>query len=125
MELIEFLRKTQQEVKEEVASRSAEPGETPPFPELVFTEVVTRHMADIGMTFEPQICHYSARVGEGILRLSGYALSDDLDQLDLYVSLYEGVEQVVSIPDSETTRAAEQCSRFLSQCVSGALLGKM
>jgi hypothetical protein len=125
MELIEFLRKTQQEVKEEIASRAAEPGETTPFPELVFTEVVTRHMADIGMTFEPQICHYSARVGEGMLRLSGYALSDDLDQLDLYVSLYEGVDQVVNVPDSETTRAAEQCSRFLNQCVTGTLLSRM
>lgn len=125
MELSEFLRKTQQEVKEEVASRAAEPGEATPFPELVFTEVVTRHMADIGMTFEPQVCHYSARVGEGMLRLSGFALSDDLDQLDLYVSLYEGRDEVVSIPDSETTRAAEQCSRFLNQCVSGALLGRM
>jgi len=125
MELIEFLRRTQQEVKEEMASRAAEPGETAPFPELVFTEVVTRHMAEIGMTFEPQICHYSARVGEGMLRLSGFALSDDLDQLDLYVSLYEGVDQVVNVPDSETTRAAEQCSRFLNQCVSGTLLGRM
>jgi len=125
MELIEFLRRTQQEVREELASRAAEPGETTPFPELVFTEVVTRHMADIGMTFEPQICHYSARVGEGMLRLSGYALSDDLDQLDLYVSLYEGRDEVVNVPDSETTRAAEQCSRFLNQCVSGTLLGRM
>ncbi len=125
MELIEFLRRTQQEVKEEMTSRATEPGETTPFPELVFTEVVTRHMADIGMTFEPEICHYSARVGEGMLRLSGYALSDDLDQLDLYVSLYEGCDEVVSVPDSETTRAAEQCSRFLNQCVSGALLGRM
>jgi hypothetical protein len=125
MELIEFLRRTQQEVREDMASRAAEPGEAAPFPELVFTEVVTRHMAEIGMTFEPQICHYSARVGEGMLRLSGYALSDDLDQLDLYVSLYEGCDEVVNIPDSETTRAAEQCSRFLNQCVSGTLLGKM
>jgi hypothetical protein len=125
MELIEFLRRTQQEVREEMASRAAEPGETTPFPELVFTEVVTRHMAEIGMTFEPQICHYSARVGEGMLRLSGYALADDLDQLDLYVSLYEGVDQVVNVPDAETTRAAEQCSRFLNQCVSGTLLGRM
>jgi hypothetical protein len=91
----------------------------------VFTEVVTRHMADIGMTFEPEICHYSARVGEGMLRLSGYALSDDLDQLDLYVSLYEGCDDIVGIPDAETTRAAEQCSRFLNQCVSGTLLDRM
>lgn len=125
MELIDFLHKTQHDVREEMAVRAAEPGGETPFAELVFTEVVTRHMADIGMTFEPEICHYSARVGEGMLRLSGFALSDELDQLDLYVSLYDGCDELISIPDSETTRAAEQCSRFLNQCVSGTLSSKM
>jgi hypothetical protein len=125
VELIDFLHKTQHDVLEEMAARAAEPGGETPFAELIFTEVVTRHMADIGMTFEPEICHYSARVGEGYLRLSGYALSEDIDQLDLYVSLYDGCNELVSIPDSETTRAAEQCSRFLNQCVSGDLSKKM
>lgn len=125
MELMEFLHRTQQEVREELAALASEPGSETPFPELVFTEVVTRHMADIGMTFEPHICHYSARMGNSVLRLSGYAISDDLDQLDLYVSLYEGCNEVTSIPDTETTRAAGQCSKFLEECVSGALLRKM
>jgi hypothetical protein len=125
MELIEFLHRTQQEVREEVAARAAEPGGETPFPELVFTEVVTRHMADIGMTFEPQIAHVSFRIGNSQLRLSGYAISDDLDQLDLYVSLYQGCDEITGIPDSETTRAANQCSKFLEECVSGALLRKM
>ncbi|QNA87467.1 AIPR family protein [Massilia sp. Dwa41.01b] len=125
MELIDFLHQTQHDVRQEMAARAAEPGGETPFAELVFTEVVTRHMSDIGMTFEPEICHYSARVGEGILKLSGYALSEDVDQLDLYVSLYEGCDDLVGIPDSETTRAAEQCSRFLNQCVSGTLSAKM
>jgi hypothetical protein len=125
MELIDFLQKTQRDVREEMNARAAEPGEATPFAELVFTEVVTRHMSEIGMTFEPQICHYSARVGEGVLRLSGYALSDDIDQLDLYVSLYDGCDQLTGISDADTTRAAEQCSRFLNQCVSGTLATRM
>lgn len=125
MELIEFLHQTQHDVRQEMAARAAEPGGETPFAELVFTEIVTRHMADIGMTFEPEICHYSARVGEGMLRLSGYALSEEVDQLDLYVSLYEGRDEVVGIPDSETTRAAEQCARFLNQCVTGTLSTRM
>lgn len=125
MELIEFLQRTQQEVREEVAARAAEPDGETPFPELVFTEVVTRHMADIGMTFEPQIAHVSLRIGNSQLRLSGYAISEDLDQLDLYVSLYQGCDEITGIPDSETTRAAGQCSKFLEECVSGALLRKM
>lgn len=125
MDLPEFLCRTQAEVREEMASRAREPGETLPFAELVFTEVVTRHMAEIGMTFDPQICHYSGKMGSGVLRLSGYALSEDADQLDLYVSLYDGCDEVTAIPDAETTRAAEQCARFLNQCVSGTLAAAM
>lgn len=125
MELLEFLTKTQAEVREEVASRSQEPGAPVAFPELVFTEIVTRHMAENGMTFEPQICHYSAKIGQGILRLSGYSLSDDGDQLDLYVSLYDGCDEVRAVPDADTLKAAEQCARFLERCVKGKLLSEM
>ncbi len=125
MELIEFLQQTQREIREEMASRAAEPGESMPFAELVFTEIVTRHMSDIGMTFEPQICHYSAKIGSANLRLSGYSLSDEMDQLDLYVSLYGNVDQIENIPDSEMVKAAEQCTRFLDMCVTGKLANKM
>lgn len=125
MELIEFLQRTQQEVREELVVRNAEPDGETPFPELVFTEVVTRHMADIGMTSEPQICRCFLKIGNSTLRLSGYGISEDLEQLDLYVSLYDGCDEVTAIPDVETTRAAGQCSKFLEECVSGALLRKM
>lgn len=125
MELSEFLRQTQMEVREEMASRTAAPGEALPFEEMIFTEVVTRHMSEIGMTFEPNVCHYKATVSNSILRLSGYAISDEQDQLDLYVSLYDGVDEVAPIPDSETTKAAEQCAKFLTLCVDGKLASKM
>lgn len=125
MELIEFLQQTQREVREEMASRTANAGEALPFADMVFTEIVTRHMAEIGMTFEPFVCHYTAKVNSSNLRLSGYAISDEMDQLDLYVSLYDGGDEIISIPDSETTKAAEQCAKFLALCVEGKLSSKM
>lgn len=116
MTLQEFLSETQVEVRAQMSDGS-------PFAELVFSEVVMQHLSDAGMTFEPVVCHYQAEVGRGRakLRLTGYAMSDDADQLDLFVSLYEGVEDIVSIPDQETTTAAEQCLRFLSLCASGKM----
>jgi hypothetical protein len=125
MELSDFLHQMQLEVREEMASRTSTPGEALPFAEMIFTEVVTRHMSEIGMTFEPYVCHYKATVSNSILRLSGYAISDDQDQLDLYVSLYDGVDEITPIPDAETTRAAEQCAKFLTLCVDGKLASKM
>jgi hypothetical protein len=125
MEMLEFLQQTQREVRDELVNRSSKTGDEQPYSEIIFTEIVTRHMADIGMTFEPFVCHYTAKVGSANLRLSGYSISDELDQLDLYVSHYEGVDEIVPIPDSETIKAAEHCMKFLSTCVEGKLSTKM
>lgn len=125
MELLDFLRQTQAEVQTEIGDRLGTSGEAYPYPESVFAEVVMQHMADIGMTFEPNALHYSAKVGNANLRLSGFATSDDADQLDLFVSLYEGVDTIVPVPDSETKMAAEQCLRFLAKCAEGKLAKTM
>ena len=131
MELLEFLRQTQAEVREAIAERldgaggGAGGGNTYPYPESVFAEIVMQHMAEIGMTFEPQVCHYVAKVGNATVRLSGFSISEDADQLDLFVSLYAGAEEIDAIPDAETKAAAEQCLRFLSRCAEGRLAETM
>lgn len=125
MELEDFLRQTQAEVQAEIGERLGASGEAYPYPESVFAEVVMQHMSEIGMTFEPEVCHYSAKVGNANLRLSGFAVSDEADQLDLFVSLYDGVDKVIPVPDSETKMAAEQCLRFLAKCAEGKLAATM
>ena len=77
MELIEFLQQTQAEVRAEIGERLGEAGEAYPYPESVFAEKVMDHMSEFGMTFEPQVCHYEARVRNAKLRLSGYAVSEE------------------------------------------------
>lgn len=118
MELADFLRETQAEVRGQMSDGA-------PFEEMVFSEVVMQHMAEIGMTFEPVVCHFQGRVGNAVLRLSGYAMSDDADQLDLFVSLYEGVDVPTPVPDAETKTAVEQCLRFLALCAEGRMAQKL
>jgi hypothetical protein len=116
MELEDFLRQTQAEVRTREGS---------PYAELTFAEVVMQHMSEIGMTFEPEVCHYSARIGNANLRLSGFAISDEGDQLDLFVSLYSGSDTLQSISKDETFEAAKQCMQFLKKCVEGRLATTM
>lgn len=118
MELGDFLRETQAEVR-------AQTSEGAPFEALAFSEVVMQHMAEIGMTFEPVVCHFQGRIGNANLRLSGYAMSDEADQLDLFVSLYEGVDVPTPVPDAETKTAVEQCLRFLGLCAEGRMAAKL
>ena len=121
MELIDFFRQTQAEVRERINN----PDGGTPYEEQAFTEIVMQHMAEIGMASEPVACHHETSFGNAKLRLSGYALSDDTDQLDLFVSLYSGADELKTIADSETKKAAEQCLRFLKGCAEGKLLKTM
>lgn len=125
MELVEFLRKMNSDVRELLNERLETPGEAYPFIESVFTEVVMQHMYDAGMTFEPEVCHFDAKVANASVRLSGYALSDEIDQLDLFVSLYSESNDIVTITASEVTKVADYCLRFLSKCAEQKLASKM
>lgn len=116
--LLDFLRETQFEVKTQMREGAL-------YEELVFAGIVMEHMSDIGMTFDPVECHFEGTVGNAILRLSGYSVSDDSEQLDLFVSLYAGVDEITPITDSEAKVAAERCLRFLTLCAEGKMAQKL
>ncbi|MBK7281411.1 AIPR family protein [Candidatus Aalborgicola defluviihabitans] len=118
MDLSEFLRETQSAVKAQMRDGAL-------YEELVFCGIVMEHMSDIGMTFEPVECHFEAKVGNANLRLSGYSISEESDQLDLFVSLYANAEEPTAIPDAETKTAVEQCLRFLTLCAEGKMAPKL
>ena len=118
MNLSEFLSETQASVRSQMRDGAL-------YEELVFAGIVMDHMSEIGMTFEPVECHFEGKVGNANLRLSGYSVSDENDQLDLFVSLYANVDTPTPIPDSETKTAVEQCLRFLSLCAEGKMAPKL
>jgi hypothetical protein len=125
MELVEFLLQIRATVQAEIGERLTDTEEAYPYPEVVFAETVMQHMAEIGMSFDPQMCYYANKVGNAQLKLSGYALSDDAEQLDLFVSLFANTDTITNISDSETKQAAEQCLRFLARCAEGKMASAM
>jgi len=118
MNLSEFLNETQASVRSQMRDGAL-------YEELVFAGIVMDHMSEIGMTFEPVECYFEGKVGNANLKLSGYSVSDENDQLDLFVSLYANVDTPTPIPDSETKTAVEQCLRFLSLCAEGKMAPKL
>lgn len=119
MTLEEFLAQTQSDVRGQVSDRMVAGSYVTA--DAAFTEIVMAHMAEIGMTFDPRVLHVERKVGAATLRLSGFAVSDDADQIDLFVSIYGGLDTVEPIPDAEIKAAAEQCLRFLAKAVEGRL----
>lgn len=119
MTLQEFLIETQNDVQNLVSDRMMAGGYLKA--ETAFTDVIMQHMAECGMTFDPQVLHIERRIDRSLVKLNGYAVSDEADQVDLFVTLYEATEIVQPIPDAEIIRAAEQCLKFLGQSVDGRL----
>jgi hypothetical protein len=121
MTLEEFLLQTHADVRTEIGNRLGTLQNEYPYAELIFAEIVMQHLADIGMTFEPQLCHYNGKIGNAQLHLTAYALSDDSEQIDFFVSIYDGSDKIEAISDTDTKAAAEQCLRFVAKCAEGRL----
>lgn len=121
MELSDFLNKLHEDIVAEINDRLATPEESFPYPENIFAEQVMNHMAGIGMTFDPVPCYFDEKIGNAKVKLNGYAVSDDGDQLDLFVCIYADNKEITSITDADTKNATEQCIRFLTLCAEGKL----
>lgn len=120
MTLEEFLVQTRSEVDALVSDRIVAGAYLRG--EQAFTDIVMQHMAEVGMTNDPQVLHIERKLGNANLKLNGYAVSEEADRLDLFVTLYEGHQTVEPVADAEVTRAAEQCLKFLNAAAGGKLL---
>jgi hypothetical protein len=121
MLLKDFLSVVHGEVRDRLAMQTVLNGGRVQFEELAFVEVFAGYMAERGITFEPQPCRFVATVDEQPLRLSGYALSDALDRLDLLVTVYAGEDEPRTMPEEAALEAIGQCGRFLELSASGVL----
>lgn len=106
---------------EEVKDRSHGTAEGGQWTENAFVDVVSEHLAEIGMFDNPVVCFHQGRVGQGIFRLNGYATSDDSGRLDVFVAMYDdGDIEPRSITSTDLSRVAGQAARAIQAGVRGA-----
>lgn len=98
---------------DEVADRALGDVEASEFRENAFVQVVSDHLAEIGMLENPVVCHHLGNVGAGIVRLSGYAVPDEEERIDLLVAIYDGSGQPKTVSSADTSRTAGQAARAL------------
>lgn len=84
------------------------------FRENAFVEIVADHLAEIGMLDNPEICYYEGRVGNGVVRLNGYAVPDDGERFDLLVALFRDEASPRNVSGEELARVAGQAARALA-----------
>lgn len=107
------LQKFASDLQSEIADRALGDAEGGDFTENAFVDVVTEHLADIGMIENPVTCHFTGKVGTGNVRVSGHAIPDDGERIDLIVAIFGGMGRPATISTAEVTRLAGQGARAL------------
>lgn len=121
MSVEEFHRNFRSELQATIADRVDESDGPFPLEELVFAEMVMDHVEQAGISETPTICHWSGKLGNAKLRITGYALSADDTALDLFVTHYFGTEELNELRDPDAVATASEGVRLLFRAASGSL----
>lgn len=105
----------------EVVDRaSGADGEDPRFKETAFTELMLERLEDpIGATENALEAYFEGPVDRGRAKVNGYAVNDEADALDLFITLFRNASDVVPVPTDEIKRAVEQALRYYRGAAGG------
>ncbi len=93
-------------------------GGTADFQENVFTELMLEYLSDqIGIVENATTTYFEGQVDRGRARINGYAIPDDEDSLDLFISLYLGASAPTKVAADEVRKAIEQAVRYFRGAV--------
>ena len=89
------------------------------FRENAFTEIVVEHLFEIGMVENGEVCHFEARIGRGIGKVSGFGFNDDEDTLDVFTSVFLDFSNLGTLPSDDIRKGTERAARFIEACFGG------
>lgn len=112
-ELIKFYQSLMQEV---IAMQSGdEDGDTQ---EQLFTRICQEMLAEAGETEDTHLAYDERDFGrKGQHKINGYAISENYENVDLFVSLYSNSSEIKSIPKADIDTAAKRISNFFRKAV--------
>jgi hypothetical protein len=95
-------------------------GTVPDFKENVFTELMLEALSDqVGITENAVSTYFEGVVERGRSKINGYAISDDEDSLDLFVSIFLNASAPEKVVPEEVRKAIEQAVRYFRGAVGG------
>ena len=112
-ELIKFYQSLMQEV---IAMQSGdEDGDTQ---EQVFTRICQEMLAEAGETEDTHLAYDERDFGrKGQHKINGYAIFENYENVDLFISLYSNSSEIKSIPKADIDTAAKRISNFFRKAV--------
>lgn len=87
--------------------------------EQIFTQLAIDLLAEAGETENARICfdRKEDSLGRTMHKLNGYALSENYETLDLFISVFKGVDSSFTLTKQETESSINQVERFFKNAV--------
>lgn len=87
--------------------------------ESIFTEIAFELLSETGETENPRVCfdRKEDKLGRTLHKLNGYAISENYETLDLFISIYRNQEEPFKLSKQETDSAINQVERFFKNAV--------
>ena len=102
---------------QEIVSRqlASEDGDTQ---EQAFTRYVTEMLSDAGETENVDVAYDEKDLGtKKQHKINGYAIADNYETIDLFISVYKRAETIENIPKAEVDRAVTRITNFFRKAV--------
>ena len=114
MNLAEFYKELLQDIK--AIQLSEEEGG---IQENIFTEISIGLLSDAGETENARVCFDKKedKLGRTLHKLNGYALSENYETLDLFITIFKGTDTPFTLTKQEADSAINQVEKFFRNAV--------
>ena len=120
-EISKFYKSLVQEVV--IRQRANEEGDSQ---EQTFTRYCMELLSEAGETENYDIAFLERGLGtKNQLKINGYAISDNYETVDLFISLYEGSEEPTTIHKEDIDTAATRLKNFFRKAIYSELLNEI
>src|SRR5690348_180463 len=101
------LQKFIDELRQEVHGRVGELDNPIRDPASAFTEIMMECLAEAGIIENAVQASFNERIGRGVGKINGYALAEEEDTLDLFITVFLDTTDTKRLPPEEVRRAVE------------------
>ena len=113
-ELIKYYQSLNQDIR--VTQLSDEEGGNS---EQIFTQIAINNLADAGETENASLAFDKKAIGtRNQHQINAYAVSDNYETLDLFITVFKGTEEISTTSKAEIETAQKRISNFFSKCIS-------
>lgn len=113
-ELVKYYQILNQDIKAILLSEE-EGGSS----EQIFTQIAVNNLADAGETENASLAFDKKAIGtRNQHQINAYAVSDNYETLDLFITVFKGTEEISTTSKAEIETAQKRISNFFNKCIS-------